>query len=122
MLAVFRKDLRLFFRDRSAPLLSLVPPVLVVTISARALFHDDSGPKLLVPVVNEDGGPVATTFVKLLAEHATVREVTRAEAERLVRDANDAAAAMVFPQGLSKRYLQGRPSGSALAAHPAPGS
>jgi|RhiMethySRZTD1v2_1073278.scaffolds.fasta_scaffold33995_7 ABC-2 type transport system permease protein len=122
MLAVFRKDLRLFFRDRSALLLSLLMPILVVTVIAQALFHDDSGPKLLVPVVNEDRGPVATTFVKLLAEHANVREVTRAEAERLVRDANDAPAAMVFPPGLSKQYLQGRPSEIELLTDPAAGS
>ena len=94
MLAVFRKDLRLLLRDRSAVVFTVLMPVLVITVIAQALFHDDSGPKLLVPVVNEDGGPVASTFVKLLAEHASVREVSRAEAERLVRDANDAAAAV----------------------------
>ena len=94
MLAVFRKDIRLFLRDRSALLVSLLMPVLVITVIAQALFHDDSGPRLLVPVVNEDGGPVAGTFVKLLAEHAIVRQVTRPEAERLVRDANDAPAAI----------------------------
>src|SRR2546422_2534856 len=102
MLAVFKKDLRLFLRDRSALVFSVLMPILVITVIAEALFHDDSGPKLLVPVVNEDGGPVANTFTKLLAEHAQVREVSRAEAERLVRDANDAAAAIVFPAHLSK--------------------
>jgi ABC-2 type transport system permease protein len=122
MFAVFRKDLRLFFRDRSALLLSLLMPVLVITVIAQALFHDDSGPKLLVPVVNEDGGPVANTFIKLLSEHANVRMVTRADAERLVRDKNDAAAAMVFPRSLSKQYLQGRPSEIELLTDPAAGS
>jgi ABC-2 type transport system permease protein len=122
MLAAFRKDLRLFFRDRSALLLSLLMPIAVITIIAQALFNDDDGPKLLVPVVNEDGGPVANTFVKLLAEHANVREVSRPEAERLVRDANDAGAAIVFPAQLSKRYLQGRPSEIEMLTDPASGS
>ncbi|HJQ83050.1 MAG TPA: ABC transporter permease [Candidatus Binatia bacterium] len=121
MLAVFKKDLRLFLRDRSALLFSLLMPILVITVIAEALFHQDGGPKLLVPVVNEDGGPVATTFVKLLGEHADVRVVDRAEAERLVRDANDAAAAIVFPAQLSKRYLQGQASEVLLLTDPAAG-
>ena len=50
-----------------------------------------------MPVVNEDGGPVATTFVKLLRERADVSEVTRAEAEAIVRDRHESAAAIVFP-------------------------
>jgi ABC-2 type transport system permease protein len=96
-------------------------PIFVITVIAEALFHDDKTPQLLVPVVNEDGGPVAKTFVKLLAEHADVREVSRAEAERLVRDANDAAAAIVFPPHLSKRYLQGGSSEMLLLTDPAAG-
>ena len=73
MFAVFRKDLRLFFRDRSALLFSILMPVLVITVIAEALFHEQGGPRLLVPVVNEDGGPVAATYLRLLAEHADVR-------------------------------------------------
>jgi ABC-2 type transport system permease protein len=122
MLAVFRKDLRLFLRDRSALLFSLLMPILVITVIAEGLFHGDDGPNLLVPVVNEDGGPVAGTFTKLLAEHADVREVSREEAERLVRDKHDAAAAIVFPPKLSKQYLQGHSSEILLLTDPAAGS
>ena len=122
MLAVFRKDLRLFLRDRSALLFSILMPIFVITVIAEGLFHGDEGPNLLVPIVNEDGGPVASTFQKLLAEHANVREVSRAEAERLVRDKHDAAAAIVFPPQLSKQYLQGRSSEILLLTDPAAGS
>jgi len=122
MLAVFCKDLRIFVRDRWAVLFAVLVPVLVVTIIAEALFHSDGGPRLLVPVVNEDGGPVASTFMKLLAEHADVREVSRAEAERLVRDANKAAAAITFPPQLSKQYLQGHSTEIELLTDPAAGS
>jgi ABC-2 type transport system permease protein len=122
MLAVFRKDLRLFLRDRSALLFSILMPIFVITVIAEGLFHGDDGPNLLVPIVNEDGGPVASTFQKLLAEHANVREVSRAEAERLVRDKHDAAAAIVFPPQLSKQYLQGRSSEILLLTDPAAGS
>jgi ABC-2 type transport system permease protein len=122
VLAVFRKDLRLFLRDRSALVFSLLMPIFVITVIAEGLFHGEGGPKLLIPVVNEDGGPVAGTFQKLLAEHADVREVSRAEAERLVRDKHDAAAAIVFPPKLSKQYLQGRSSEILLLTDPASGS
>jgi ABC-2 type transport system permease protein len=122
MLAVFRKDLRLFLRDRSALLFSILMPIFVITVIAEGLFHGDDGPKLLVPIVNQDGGPVAGTFQKLLAEHADVREMSRAEAERLVRDKHEAAAAIVFPPQLSKQYLQGRSSEILLLTDPAAGS
>ena len=80
MLAVFRKDLRIFLRDRSAFVFSLLMPILVISVIAEGLFHGDDGPQLLVPVVNQDGGPVASTFIKLLGEHADVRPMSREEA------------------------------------------
>src|SRR5262245_61818665 len=122
MLAVFRKDLRIFLRDRSAFVFSLLMPILVITVIAEGLFHGDDGPQLLVPVVNEDGGPVASTFIKLLGEHADVRPMSRAEAEHLVRDKHDAAAAIVFPPKLSKQYLQGHSTEIELLTDPAAGS
>jgi ABC-2 type transport system permease protein len=121
MLAVFRKDLRMFLRDRSALLFSLLMPIVVITVISQGILHGDTGPRLLVPVVNEDGGPVATTFVKLLAEHADVRQVDRAQAEHLVRDTHEAPAAIVFPAKLSKQYLQGHSSEIELLTDPAAG-
>ena len=123
MWAVFRKDLRLFLRDRSALLFSLVMPILVITIIAEGLFYDDKDDsrRMTVPVVNEDGGPVATTFVKLLRERADVPEVSRAEAEAMVRDRHEAAAAIVFPSKLSKQYLQGHATEIELLTDPASG-
>src|SRR5439155_1025543 len=51
-----------------------------------------------------------------------VGQVSRAEAERLVRDANKAAAAITFPPELSKQYLQGRSTEIELLTDPAAGS
>ena len=121
MLAVFRKEIRIVLRDRTALVFSLLVPIVVITIIASALFHSGDG-NLLVPVVNDDGGPVASTFIKLLSEHAEVREVSQAEAEYLVRDANRAPAAMIFPAGMSKRYLQGSQSEILLLTDPASGT
>src|SRR5262249_62229197 len=112
----------LFLRDRSALLFSLLMPILVITVIAEGLFHGDDGPNLLVPVVNEDGGPVAGTFIKLLGEHADVREVGREEAERLGGDKHGARAAIVVPPKLSKEYPPGRPSAILLFPDPAAGS
>jgi ABC-2 type transport system permease protein len=122
MWSVFRKDLRVFFRDRSALLFSLVMPILVITVIAEGLFFDqEDGPDLLVPVVDLDQGPVATTFTKLLGKHADVRVVDRAEAEKLVRDTHEAPAAIVFPPKLSKQYLQGKSTEIQLLTDPAAG-
>jgi len=118
VLAVFLKDLLMIRRDRGALFISLVVPILMITIIAEALHSNDS-PKLKVPVVNDDQGPVASTFLKLLAEHADVVEMSRAEAEVLVRDQNKAAAAIVFPEHLSKAYLQGRTTRILLLTDPA---
>ena len=119
MLAVFLKDLRLILRDRWAFVFSLLVPILVISIIATALFQSDGGSKLLVPVVNDDQGPVANTFIKLLGEYADVQPMSRAEAEHLVRDQNRAPAAIVFPEGLSKRYLQGKTTPLELLTDPA---
>ena len=119
MFAVFLKDLRIIARDRFAVVFSLLVPIVVITIIAEALFHSDSGPQLLIPVVNEDGGPVANAFIKLLRDHADVVEMSRDEAEHVVRDQNRAPAAIVFPAHLSKQYLQGRTSELTLLTDPA---
>ena len=119
MVAVFWKDLRLILRDRAALVAAMIVPILVISLIAGALLDSGDRTRLLLPVVDEDEGPVATAFQKLLAEHATVLPVDRAEAERMVRDDNDAAAALVFPTGLSRRYLQGRTGGIELLTDPA---
>jgi ABC-2 type transport system permease protein len=121
VLAVFLKDLLVLRRDRGGLFISLVVPILMITIIAQALHHDRA-PKMRIPVVDEDQGPVARTFLKLLGEHAEVVEVSRAEAEVIVRDQNKAAAAIVFPEHLSKHYLQGRSAQILLLTDPARGA
>lgn len=106
-------------RDRAALFISLIVPIIVISIIAEALFHNDDGPKMTVPVVDEDQGPVAGTFIKLLKEHADVVPMDREEAVVYVRDRNKAAAAMIFPAHLSKDYLQGKTSTITLLTDPA---
>jgi ABC-2 type transport system permease protein len=118
-LAVFANEMRLLGRDRMAIVWLLVAPLLCITIITAARYDSGGGPRLPLPVVDEDQGPVANAFVKLLGERADVVRMSRADAESLVRDRNRAAAAIVFPAGLSKRYLQGRTSEIELLTDPA---
>ena len=91
-------------RDRPALLFLAAVPVVVITIIASALAGTDSG-SLLLPVVNEDEGPVAELLLESLREHVDVVEVDRAEAERLVAGTKRSGAALVLPEHMSKRYL-----------------
>jgi len=121
VIAVFANELRLLLRDRGAAAWLLLGPILFITVFSAARYQSSKRPPLLVPVVDDDQGPVARTFVKLLREHADVLETSRTEAEAMVRDRGTAAAAVVFPEGLSKRYLQGRNSEVLLLTDPAEG-
>lgn len=119
MIAVFANEIRLLLRDRGAVVWLLVAPVVVISIITAARYQSGEAPRLLVPVVNEDQGPVARAFLELLSQHVNAVEMSRDDAESLVRDQARAAGAVVFPPGLSKRYLQGRPGSILLLTDPA---
>lgn len=118
LLAVACKDLRLIARDRSALVSLLIVPVLVIAVIAE--IQSGKGTQGIVfPIVNEDQGPVANALIKTFKEHLDVRLVDRLEAERMVAIDNRAAALLVLPGGLSKRYLTNRPSTIELLTDPA---
>jgi ABC-2 type transport system permease protein len=117
-LHIAAKDLRLILRDRVAVLFLLVVPIAVITIVASTLGGDDPG-SILLPVVNEDQGPVATLLIEVLSDHAEVVEVDRAHAERLVEEEIRTGAALILPERLSKHYLADRPSTLLLLTDPA---
>jgi ABC-type multidrug transport system permease subunit len=121
LLAITWKDLRLITRDRAAIVFLVLVPFIVVTVLAEALAGSDTG-SLLLPVVNEDQGPVASVLIQALSEYATVVEVDRAEAEYLVAGKKTAPAAIVVPEHTSKRYLATRPSTLLLLTDPAKGA
>lgn len=118
LLTIFLKDLRLIARDRVALLFNIVVPIVVITIVASTLGGSEGG-SLLLPVVNEDQGPVAQLLIETLGEHAEVVEVERSEATAIVGADKRAAAALVLPRRLSKRYLASRPSTLTLLTDPA---
>jgi ABC-type multidrug transport system permease subunit len=120
VLAVFSNELRLLARDRLALVWMVVAPIVFITLIVAARY-EGGDPPVLIPVVNDDGGPVAATFLDLLGKRADVAVVTGAEATRLVRDQARAAAAIVLPPGFSERYLDGRSAQMALLTDPADG-
>ena len=118
VLAIFQKDLRLFLRDRGALFLTILAPIVMITIIALARYESEE-PRPLVPVVDDDRGPVANAFIKLLGRHADVAAMDRVDAEHVVSALNRAPAAIVFPKGLSKNYLRGTASEITLLTDPA---
>jgi ABC-type multidrug transport system permease subunit len=97
--------------------LLVVPIVVIVVLAASVGGKGSEG--ILLPVVNEDMGPVANVLIKTLREHLDVQEVDRATAERLVAVENKAPAMLVMPAGMSKRYLTEKPSTIELLTDPA---
>jgi len=121
LLAITAKDLRLIGRDRAALLFLILVPFVVITVLVQSLAGSDTG-SLLLPVVNEDQGPVAEVLIEALSEYAEVVEVDRAEAEKLIAEKKIAPAAIVVPERTTKRYLASRPSTLLLLTDPAKGA
>jgi ABC-2 type transport system permease protein len=121
LLTIAWKDLRLIARDRAALLFLVLVPFVVVTVLAQALAGSDTG-SLLLPVVDEDEGPVAEVLIRALSEYANVVVVDRAKAEYLVARKKIAPAAIVVPEHTTKRYLASRPSTLLLLTDPAKGA
>jgi ABC-2 type transport system permease protein len=118
LLRITLKDLRLIVRDRSAAVFLLVVPIIIIFVVAETQSGEGSK-SILFPVVNEDQGPVANALIKVFKKHLDVREVDRQTAERWVDKENRAAAMLVLPEGMSKRYLTERPSTIELLTDPA---
>jgi ABC-2 type transport system permease protein len=115
------KDLRLVARDRSALISLLLVPIVVIVVVAATQSGGGSN-AIVFPVVNEDQGPVANALLKVFRQHLDVREVDRATGERMVAVDNTAAALLILPAGMSKRYLTEKPSTIELLTDPAQGA
>ena len=107
--AMMLKDLRLICRDHYGLIALLVVPIVVIMVVASATQSGDGSKSILFPVVNEDQGPVATALIRAFREHLDVRVVSRAKANHLVAETNDAPAALILPHKFSKRYLAQSP-------------
>jgi ABC-2 type transport system permease protein len=120
-LLVACKDLELVVRDWAALLFILLVPVVIIGISATSL-GGSTGPRIVLPLVNLDEGPVAEVLIEVLSDDVIVEEVSLEEAHRRVLVEQSSATALVLPERLSKRYLAGDESTLTLLTDPAKGS
>lgn len=116
---ILRKDLRLFFRDRTGMMLGLLLPIALVTVFGMVMkfaFGGGSGmPKVEVLVVDEDGSDASRRFVAALREVGmlTVRPkaddpaMAAADARSKVRD-GEAHHALIVGKGYGEALVAGR--------------
>jgi ABC-2 type transport system permease protein len=102
LVAMVRKDLRLFFSDRRALIMGFVAPIAIASFFGSVFSPSGSSEaaRIAVPVVDEDGTAVSKA-VAAGAQGDTALRVTmpsRDAARRQVR-AGDVAVAVVIPKG-----------------------
>ncbi|HZA19853.1 MAG TPA: ABC transporter permease, partial [Actinomycetota bacterium] len=124
-LTIAVKDIKRSVRDRSAIMLSVIAPLLLAFILSTVLGNADESFTVNYTVVNNDGGPVADTFVNRalggmeeegFAEISTSEGV--AEARRKVENSDDVGAAFVIPEGFSEAVQSGGAATIEVLANP----
>jgi ABC-type multidrug transport system permease subunit len=118
-IAIMLKDLRLICRDRFGLLGLLLVPIVVIMVVAVATQSGNGMKNIVLPVVNQDEGPIATALINSFRRHLDVRIVSQEDAVRMVADTNQAPAALILPPELSKNYLAQKPSTVKLLTDPA---
>src|SRR6266702_3692784 len=120
LLALIRKDLKIFRSDRRALILSFAVPALLALLFGLVFRGARSGPvHVRTRVVDLDGSPGSQRLAAALAAHPLLaaRPATKAEAEDLVRrGAIDVA--VVIPAGFVASAAAGARPDIALLADP----
>ncbi len=102
--AIIRKDTVLRFQSRAELLFFLVLPVIFTFLIGGGLSTGGPGQdnRIVLPVIDEDGGAGAAAFLAALGRSETVRPDTypRDEAESLLQG-NDVGAILIIPAGFS---------------------
>lgn len=121
LIAIMRKDTILRFQSRSELLFFLVLPIIFTVIVSRSIPNSAADSRVVLPVVDGDGGAQAAALLAELAKSGTVRpEVMSAgEAEAQLAD-NEVGAALIIPAGFSAATAAGDEAQVTLRA--APGS
>jgi ABC-type multidrug transport system permease subunit len=109
---VVEKELRILRRDWVGICLLILAPIMVITVAGFSLakvYGGDAGVHLL-PLVDEDHGAAAQAITRALAaiDEVDLRTIdSRTEAQRMVRDRGEAAAALVIPAGTTTHLSEG---------------
>ncbi len=99
-----RKDLRLFFRDRTALALTFALPILLAVVFGSAMGAMGGGggggasPRVELRVEDADATPASARLVQRLTDLEGIRAVVAPEARRAVAS-GDVAAALIVPEG-----------------------
>ena len=125
LLAAFAKDMRLLLRDPVGLVFLTVAPMVVITVAGFSLASlYGAAPRgqasYLLPVVDEDGGPVGRAIHDRLQHESIVdaRFVAgRPEALRIL-ERREAGAALVIPAGASRALADGTASTLLLLTDP----
>jgi len=102
LIAIIRKDLALRFNGPTELLFFLILPIVFTWLVGGGLPPEMTDPRIVVPVVDEDGGAQAAAFLDALGRSETIRPETRGrdEAEELLAG-NDIGAYLIIPAGFS---------------------
>jgi len=109
---VVQKELRILRRDWLGICLLILAPIVVISVAGFSLakvYGGDAGAHLL-PVVDEDHGEAGKAITDALAaiHEVDLRRVdSRDEAQRIVRDRGDAAAALIILDGTTTMLSSG---------------
>lgn len=111
-LPLLRKDLRLFFRDRTAVAFTLLLPILLASVMGSAMSSmmgsggGGSVPKVSLLVQDLDGTPESLALFEALGEADGLRVSLSEDARRSVRN-GDAPAALIIPAGYGEQLAAG---------------
>jgi ABC-type multidrug transport system permease subunit len=125
LLAAFHKDVRLLLRDPVGLVFLTIAPMIVITVAGFSLASlYGAAPRgeasYLLPIVDEDGGPVGRAIRDRLKRESSVDAAfvaSRAEAlQRLER--REAGAVLVIPAGASQALTEGTQATLVLLTDP----
>jgi len=110
--AIAWKDFRLRFTNPSEFLFFLVLPVLFTFLGAQftsSYTGSDGDNRIVLPVVNEDGGDLTGQLISVLGESQSVRPVqqSKVEAEKAFEE-GEYAALLIIPAGFEDLLRQGQ--------------
>ncbi len=107
--ALVRRDLRLFFMDRRAMVMSFVAPIVIASFFGYLFggVTKENATKINVAAVDQDGSDLSRRVIAALAADQSVAVQARDldQARQRVRSGKDSVA-LVFPQGFGERAPQ----------------
>jgi ABC-type multidrug transport system permease subunit len=119
-----QNDVRLLVKDPVVLLMLLLAPVVIITVAGYSLgaIYGGATHPVVVPLVDHDGGEVASHVIAALRDEPAVRLETMGdveEARRLVGRTDGPALAIEIPSGTSAALLEGRSPRLVLYVDPA---